>query len=106
MKSSILITIAVSALLITGCSDDFELLNTGPAKPVVFCVVNPTDSFCYVTVSKSLPGKRDAIDLSGVGCDMPVDDAVITLEAWGYGYKLWETGFSINRNRTFCDFFM
>ncbi|MDD4644641.1 MAG: hypothetical protein PHY99_01475 [Bacteroidales bacterium] len=82
-------------LLLAGCSNELEITIPGDPVPVVFCVVNPEDGFCYVTVSKTFSAESNALDILKNGSQLKVDDAKITLEAWGSGYKLWETGFSL-----------
>jgi hypothetical protein len=82
-------------MLACSCNNDLDLLDPAPPKPVVFCILNPTDTFCYVTVSKSVPPAEDPVGFFGSGSEARVDDATVTLEAWTSGYKLWETGFSL-----------
>jgi hypothetical protein len=86
---------AVFPILAGSCNNDLDLLDPAPPKPVVFCILNPTDTFCYVTVSRSVPPTDDAGGFFGPGSEARVDDATVTLEAWQSGYKVWETGFSL-----------
>jgi hypothetical protein len=85
----------VLIMLMAGCSNELYVNDPGDPIPIVYCLVNPEDSFCYVTVSKSYSTYSNALDILNTGSPLKVDDAKATLEAWGSGYKLWETGFSL-----------
>jgi hypothetical protein len=85
-------------LAFCSCSNDLDLVDPGSSIPVVYAVLNPSDRVCYVTLSKSIPSETDVTDILKTNSQMRVDDAEIILEAWGSGYKLWETGFSLVDN--------
>jgi hypothetical protein len=94
IKSFTLPVLGLLIQLLPGCSNDLNLLYPAPPVPVVICFVNPTDSFCYVTVSRSITAESDATEFLHNNHQMEINDAEITLEAWGSEYKLWETHFS------------
>jgi len=89
---------SIILLLLPGCSNDLDLFKPGPIIPIVYCIVNPCDSFCYVTLSKSVAAETDVTGILHNNSQMKIDDAEITLETWGSGYKLWETSFSLVKN--------
>lgn len=81
--------------LILSCSNDIDIYIDHTPTPLVYCQVDPSDSFCIVTLSKSFQTLSDARKVFSNGEDLLVDNAEIVLEAWGAGYKLWETGFKL-----------
>jgi len=81
--------------LLFSCSNDIDLYIAHTPTPLVYCQVDPSDSFCIVTLSKSFQSKSDARKVFSNGEDLLVDNAEIVLEAWGAGYKAWETGFRL-----------
>lgn len=91
------------SLLLTSCYNEVDLTIPGPTIPLVYCMVDPCDSFCYVSVSESFIHEGDITDVFKKKEFTPIKDAEITLEAWGSGYKLWETGFSYYGNNVPTD---
>ena len=88
----------VFALLTTGCSNQLDITFPAPPTPVAYCIVNPCDSFCYVILSKSTNPESSADKSSLKNSQFKVNDATITLEAWGSGYKLWDSNFKLVEN--------
>ena len=92
---TILALLLLSLICLSRCSNDLQVTLPGDPIPIVYGVVNPEDSFCYVTVSKSYSLNADVTHALDEVSLFKVDDAQIVLEAWGSGYKLWESTFSL-----------
>ncbi len=85
-------------LLGSGCSNELVILSPAPPVPNIVCILNPQDSLCYLTISKTALTDSNAADFINNNDKLRVDDAQVVLEAWGDGYKLWETSFSLMRS--------
>jgi len=81
--------------LFSSCSKEIDLYTDYTPVPLVYCQVDPTDSFCFVTLSKSFQSFTDARDVLINADELKMNDARIVLEVWGSKYKAWETGFSL-----------
>ena len=81
--------------LLVSCSTEFDANTDNDPQLVAYCQVDPTDDFCYVTLSRSFQPLSDANTVFGNQENMKLDNAEITLEAWGGGFKAWNTNFSL-----------
>lgn len=96
MKNKNFINIYVLIFLglsVANCSNDFEMFHEASPKPLVYCTINPADTFCFVTLTKSILDNGDPFELVKNVYNLEVNDVEITLEGWGKGFKMWETGF-------------
>jgi hypothetical protein len=80
-------------LIISSCTTDFDLYHEHSPVPVVYCQFDPTDDYCYLTLSKSFQSAGNARDQLRRRNELMLNDAQITLQGWSEGYKAWETGF-------------
>lgn len=87
--------ILVLSAFLAACESDIDLVQPSDPYPLIYCIVNPTDTFCFATVSMSAPALGNTAHFLDNTESLRVDDATISLEAWGKGYKLWESGFSL-----------
>ena len=90
----VIILVGLGCLLLA-CSTEFDVNTDNDPQLVVYCHVDPTDSFCYVTLSKSFQTFSDANAVFNDQKIMKINNAEINLEAWGEGYKAWNTDFSL-----------
>jgi len=80
-------------LIIYSCTTDFDLYLEHTPVPVVYCQFDPTEDYCYLTLSKSFQSAGNARDQLRRRNELMLNDAQITLQGWSEGYKAWETDF-------------
>ena len=109
MKNKNFINIYVLIFLglsVANCSNDIELFNEAFPKPLVYCMFNPADSFCFVTITKSIQETGDIHEMIKDDQKIEVKGVNITLEGWGKGYKIWESDFEKTSGRNGPDGFV
>lgn len=80
---------------IWSCSNEIDIYADFSPKLMVYCQVDPSDSSCLVTLSKSFQTDSDTYQTFISGESLLVENAEINLEVWGDGFKAWETGFTL-----------
>ena len=83
-------------MLVSSCSDKFEVVDPAEPVPVIYFMMNPEDSVFYLSLTRTFSGDLDAYELA---CDPDrvfYDSADIRLEAWEGQYKVQELQFSLS----------
>jgi len=92
-KRNIVVIISLSLIGSNfNCDRNIELFYESDPIPIVYCLLNPSDSFCYVSITKSYQDTKNHFYSNPQECNV-IDNVNIVLEAWGNGYKIWETVF-------------
>jgi hypothetical protein len=92
--------ILLSILLLGSCREEVDLFTGSPAVPVVYCIIDPLDSVYRVQLTKTFYGERSAQELAQDPDMVVLRNAMVTLEAWKQGYRIWKTDFqSVNYGR-------
>ncbi len=64
----------------TSCEDDIKLENAGETVPILYCILNPSDSVHYVKLNKSIDGTANAIESATVAENSYYANADIKVE--------------------------
>jgi hypothetical protein len=81
---------------ISSCSNNLDLVAPDDPLPIVYFIMNPSDSIFYLTLTKRFAGKESAFDLAQDPQKVYYHQANIRLEGWSNQFKTWETSFKQN----------
>jgi len=84
-RKSILILTLLPVL--ASCGTDLDILAPYQDIPVVYCILNPTDSVQYLRLEKSFAGEGDAYKMARQEDSVYYPDAVVKLERWADGER-------------------
>ncbi|MFA6797721.1 MAG: hypothetical protein WCR39_00340, partial [Bacteroidales bacterium] len=83
-------------MLVSSCSDKFQVVDPAEPVPVIYFMMNPEDSVFYLSLTRTFSGDLDAYELAGDPDRVFYDSADIRLEAWEGQYKVQELQFSLS----------
>jgi hypothetical protein len=83
-------------MFFSSCSYKLDLVDPISPIPVVYFQLNPDDSICFLTLTKTFSGDGSAYDLACDANHVFYDSAEIHLEGWSDQFKVWEDQFRLS----------
>ena len=79
--------ILVLSSLLSGCANDIVVMAPYKSIPVVYCILNPSDTIQYLRLEKSFLGKGNAYDMAKQADSVYYPDAEVRIERWADGER-------------------
>lgn len=74
--------LAMSLMTLFSCNKDFDISGSHVETPVIYCLLDKSDSLHYLKITRTFAGSNNALEVAQIADSSYFQDVDITLEEW------------------------